>query len=139
MYKLDMLRKWATNSKEVTERILITLQLHYSVRHISNSDDHTAIVILPFCNVAARPDMPKWNSYEWFTLCGNGGEINVEPINHEERMRSIPYTDNRRTLTAETIAYRIWCAMTDQEIDYKYDAPAAHVDIEPLTISNYYF
>jgi len=141
MKKSDLLgEKWAYNSIEATARIIITLNLHFRVKNLGWDGRGSVIVELPFCNNMTRTDdAPKWNSGEWWVLSDNGGEINVEPINHPERMRSIPSTSDRAVLTAETMAWRLWCAMTNQEIDWDWnDQPAAHVDIEPLKIERKY-
>lgn len=58
--------------------------------------------------------------WRWFTLADNGGEINVEPINHPEEMRSIPYTSTGRALDTLTMAYRLLKAMSGAKIDYNW-------------------
>lgn len=56
----------------------------------------------------------------WWTVCDNGGELNVERVNDPESMRSMPYTDTWGTLDPTTMAYRIWCCLTDAEVDFDF-------------------
>ena len=120
---------------EVTERVLYTLSKHWGVKTMLQTAKGLVIVQHPY-------SLAKRNfSNVWFDLCDNGGEVNVGPINTPERLRpyfpdgtvSVASTANSFTLTAETMAYRIWCAMTGQEIDWnKNDMIPAHPHAEPL-------
>jgi len=124
------------DNKEATRRCMLALKKYYGVE--SEAEISGGFYVqLPFFNKATRSPSQRgeWNSYEIFTITDNGGEINVEPVNHQERMRSIPYTSQFFRLTAETIAYRLFCAMSNQEIDYSWNnAPSAVDGKEPLKI-----
>lgn len=63
--------------------------------------------------------------YGWFFLCDNGGEFNVGKINDDASMRSIPYTDLSYfdLLDGGTMAYRVFCAIRGEEIDYRFRCP----------------
>ena len=63
----------------------------------------------------------KYND-RWYTLCDNGGEINVEAVNLTETLRSVPYISNADTLTTGTMLYRLLAAMRGEEIDYDWRA-----------------
>jgi hypothetical protein len=56
--------------------------------------------------------------YTTWYLCDNGGELNVGPVNLDERMRSIPYTGHGGLVDAGTVAYRIAAVLGGEEIDY---------------------
>jgi hypothetical protein len=56
------------------------------------------------------------NQDRYWSLSDNGGEINVELINSNMRVISVPTDSNK--FYVETIAYRIMCAITDREIDW---------------------
>jgi hypothetical protein len=130
----DLFRSVAHNSIEMTSRTLKTLHAAFGVSHIGDVAG-SAIVSLPyFAKHKHEDDGIHWNSHEWFTLTDNGTEINVEPINHVERMRSIPSSSNRAILTAETMAWRLWCAMSNQEIDWDWNDGINTFDVEPLKI-----
>jgi len=67
--------------------------------------------------------------YRWFSLCDNGGEINVEAINRPETMVSVA-TDsvNRPRPTLETIALRLSDALLGRPIDYENVEEAGSLD-----------
>lgn len=56
-----------------------------------------------------------------FMVSDNGGEINVEAINHLETLRSVPTTAYGCALDAGTIGYRVACALKGVDIDYTAD------------------
>ena len=127
--------RYVSSGLEVTERVLYTLSKHWGVKTMLQTAKGLVIVQHPFS--LAKRDF----SNVWFDLCDNGGEVNVEPINAPERLKpyfrdgvvSVASTSNSFTLTAETMAYRIWRAMTGQEIDWnKNDLTPAHPYKEPL-------
>jgi hypothetical protein len=60
---------------------------------------------------------PRCQERFWI-LSDNGGEINVELLNSTQIVKSVPSTSNEFYVTAETIAYRIMCAITNQAIDW---------------------
>lgn len=137
MSGINLFERWAANDKEMTTRVIITLETHWKVKRVGSSGK-APIVMLPFF-FQKEDQSIRWNSYEWFILSNNGGEINVEPINHEERLRSVPYTHMSYSLTAETIAWRLWCAMSNQEIDWNYnDMVSVIPDVAPLKIMQLY-
>jgi hypothetical protein len=57
-------------------------------------------------------------NYAIHSICDNGGEFNVEPVNHGERMRSIPYVDRLGVVDAGTVAYRIAMVIKGEDIDW---------------------
>lgn len=57
-------------------------------------------------------------AYALWTVCDNGGELNVERINAPETLRSVPYTSWGAMLDGATMAYRVRCVVDDCEIEY---------------------
>ena len=53
-----------------------------------------------------------------WTICDNGGELNVERVNAPETMRSVAYTSWRVMLDGATMAYRVRCVVDGDEIEY---------------------
>ncbi len=53
-----------------------------------------------------------------WTVCDNGGELNVERINAPETLRSVAYTSWRTMLDGATMAYRVRCVVDGGEVDY---------------------
>lgn len=47
--------------------------------------------------------------HEWWILCDNGGEINVERINDHSTLRSVPYAQSRGLVPIGRLAW--FCAM----------------------------
>jgi hypothetical protein len=127
--------RYIPSGLEVTQRVLHTLKMHWGVKTMLQTSKGLVIVQYPYS--LAKYDF----SYVWFDLCDNGGEVNVGPINTPERLKpyfpdgivSAASTAATLVLTAETMAYRIWCAMNGQEIDWnKNDMIPAHPYKEPL-------
>ena len=127
--------RYVPSGLEVTERVLYTLNRHWGVKTVLQTPNDLIIVQHPY-SLSKREF-----SNVWFDLCDNGGEVNIGPINTPERLRpyfpdgtvSVASTASTMVLTAETMAYRIWCAMTGQEIDWdKNDTIPAHPHTEPL-------
>ena len=112
--------RYVPSGLEVTERVLYTLNKHWGVKIVLQNPNNLVIIQHPYS--LSKRDF----SNVWFDLCDNGGEVNLGPINTPEGLRpyfpdgtvSVASTANTFTLTAETMAYRIWCAMTGQEIDW---------------------
>ncbi len=53
-----------------------------------------------------------------WTVCDNGGELNVERVNDAETMRSVPYAAWGGMLDGATMAYRVRCVVDDDAVDY---------------------
>lgn len=53
-----------------------------------------------------------------WSVCDNGGELNVERINAPETLRSVPYTSWGAMLDGATMAYRVRCVVDGGEVDY---------------------
>ena len=127
--------RYIPSGLEVTQRVLHTLKRHWGVNTMLQTSKDLVIVQYPY-SLAKHVF-----SYVWFDLCDNGAEVNIGPINTPERLKpyfpdgivSVASTATTLVLTAETMAYRIWCAMTGQEIDWtKNDTIPAHPHTEPL-------
>ena len=125
----------ATNGEIATKRVVDLLETIYKLR------------VTPFGSGIRVTHGYHSNhdfSYVEFSLHDNGGEINVEPVNSPERLkqyypaglRSIPSESNLGTITAEIVAYRLYLALTGQEIDYQ-DFNAPGIGLDPLVINNY--
>ncbi len=123
---------WASNNDEATKRTLATLTAFWNVLPAGEIDG--CIVVRTNRQIFSKLAQAK---HEYYTLADNGGEICVEPINCHDEMRSVPSTSNKGIVTAEVMAYRLWCAITGQEIDYDcYDIPHFHeIAKEPLRIN----
>lgn len=63
-------------------------------------------------------DVTSMGCGDLWTICDNGGELNVERINAPETLRSVPYTAHRTMLDGATMAYRVRCVIDDKPIDY---------------------
>ena len=127
--------RYIPSGLEVTQRVLHTLKRHWGVNTMLQTSKDLVIVQYPY-SLAKHVF-----SYVWFDLCDNGAEVNIGPINTPERLKpyfpdgivSVASTATTLVLTAETMAYRIWCAMTGQEIDWnKNETIPAHPHTEPL-------
>ena len=109
---------WARNNEAATNRTLLTLKAFWNVEEVGEMTG-SYIVTLPFSRER------RWPSYRAFTLHDNGGEITVKGINIDKTPVSVASTSSfSPPLTAETVAYRIWQAMTEQEIEWEFVAPA---------------
>jgi hypothetical protein len=58
----------------------------------------------------------------WF-ITDNGGELNVERVNHADTLRSVPCTYFSMALDGSTMAYRVAMVLRGDEIDYEYRCP----------------
>lgn len=130
-------KRYLPSGLEATQRVLRTLKMHWGVKTRLQTAKGLVIVEYPYS--LEKRDL----SYVWFDLCDNGGEINIGPINIPERLKpqfpdgiiSVASISNAFTLTAETMAYRLWCAMNGQEIDWnKNDMIPTHPHKEPLQL-----
>lgn len=113
---------WANNNAEATARTMNTLSVFYGIKRVG--EIHGAIAVM-------------WTApghYKVWTLSDNGGEINVEMINQPDTLISIPYTRNGFGVTAETMAYRICCAIRGEPIDWNYLYTPGISNVEPLAI-----
>lgn len=54
--------------------------------------------------------------YALWTISDNGGEFNVEKVNHSETLVSIPYIERGEIVDAGTVAYRIAMVIRGQKI-----------------------
>lgn len=112
-----------------TERVLLTLHVFWNVKVVTQGD---GMIVVQHPYKMGNSEL----SYALFSLSDNGGEVNVERINHSEEMRSIPSSSSKYLLTAETMAWRIWCAMTGEETDWaENNIPSALPDkIKPMPL-----
>ena len=99
-------------------------RLHAAVLTILASayDVKTRCVMTPGVEwlLSRRPDpnnKPGW--YESWTLTDNGGEYNLERVNDEASMVSVPY-DGHCLLDPGTVAYRLVQVLHGEAIDYDY-------------------
>lgn len=105
----------STNGTAATLRTIETLVAYCNIKLVAHLENFI-IIELPFSH-----------QYAWYTLCDNGGEVNVEKINFLESLISVGYSSTQQpALAAEMMAYRIWCACTGQRIDYEL------VDVPPF-------
>ena len=56
--------------------------------------------------------------YDTWSICDNGGELNVEKVNDMASMRSLPYVARGSMVDGGTMAYRVRCALDVSPIDY---------------------
>lgn len=61
---------------------------------------------------ARHPDYDTWS------ICDNGGELNVEKVNDMASMRSLPYVAWGCMLDGATMAYRVRRVIDGEPIDY---------------------
>jgi hypothetical protein len=93
----------STNGAATTLRTIETLVAYYNIKLVAHLENFI-IIELPFSH-----------QYSWYTLCDNGGEVNVEKINFLESLISVGYSSTQQpALAAEMMAYRIWCACIQQ-------------------------
>ncbi len=59
---------------------------------------------------------------EWWTVSDNGGELNIEKVNHPESLRSVGYESNLIEMDTMTMVYRVLRVLKGQEIDYRWCA-----------------
>jgi len=62
--------------------------------------------------------------YRILSLCDNGGEVNVEWVNHPDSLHSVASCSDSRHLNAETMHYRIMTVLDGEEIDYNHEEEA---------------
>lgn len=56
--------------------------------------------------------------YRIWSISDNGGELNVQPVNDDPAMRSVPFTVYDRVVNPFTLAYRIHQVMRGREIEW---------------------
>lgn len=56
--------------------------------------------------------------YRIWMIGDNGGELNVELVNHPEGMVSVAYAHGRRAANPFTVAMRIWDVVNGRPVDY---------------------
>lgn len=83
--------------------------------------NHTGIKGVQYLSNGAAFVETAWG---FFTLCDNGGEINIDKPNVWELCESVPLTYFNRVCNSYTMSYRILQVMQGLEIDY------AHVVME---------
>jgi hypothetical protein len=71
-----------------------------------------------------------WPHGDVFSLCDNGGEMNVDRVNGKEIARSAAYTSKCGLIDGATLAYRVRCILDDDEIDFTRD----HSDMVPILL-----
>lgn len=98
-----------------TRRDLLATMLHCFVGY----DDR---VVGTLGSGAILIQRAAWPHGDVFSLCDNGGEMNVDRVNGKEIGRSAPYTAHTRMLDGATLAYRVRCILDGDEIDYARDA-----------------
>lgn len=127
--KVSLYASRCTNYDRATDRTLSTLQVvHYikTVTHVVTTADPSGFVIVEAPFAVGKP-----YSGLWYTLSDNGGEVQVSLINGGWRGAGqwvdvgVAFTNcYGRTITAETMAYRIATAMRGEPIDWKFEAPS---------------
>jgi hypothetical protein len=136
--KVPCLYGWCHNGDDATARTLAALDEFYNVSKVGSMGE-TIVVQFPY-----NQESPDLNGV-WFSICDNGGEINVEPINQPAQLqkyypdgpiiRSMPYTSTLKNITAEVMAYRIFKSMIGENPDWEWgDAPAAAGAKEPMRL-----
>lgn len=61
---------------------------------------------------ARHPDYDTWS------ICDNGGELNVEKVNDMASLRSLPYVAWGSMVDGGTMAYRVRCVLDGAPIDH---------------------
>jgi len=82
----------------------------------------TILIESPFCLPEQGENLERpFQSYTWWTLCDNGGEISVRPVNLEKPSIDPPYVQHRMTVPMGRLAW--FCAMTmkNEPIDWNYE------------------
>lgn len=126
MSKVSLYASRCANYDRATERTLSTLQVVHYIKTIAPVVPHGAKS--GFVIVQAPFDLDKWYRNKWFTLCDNGGEVQVSLINGDSGDNwvdtGVPFTNcYGRTITAETMAYRIAATIRGDAIDWEFEAP----------------
>lgn len=110
---------WNSNGKRETSRLLFLL-LHDAKFRLLCKKRSEVYLIAPFKYQSIAESATP-------TLCisDNGGELNIGWVNRDGvgdnlYMESIPSTAHRSNLNAETMYYRIQCALDREAIDYDY-------------------
>lgn len=142
--KVSLYSSRCANYDRATDRTLSTLLVVHNVKTVAN--------VMPpgarfgFVIVEAPFDVGKPYSGLWYTLSDNGGEVQVSLINGGWRGAGqwvdvgVPFTHFAgRTITAETMAYRIVTAMKAHAIDWDFEAPSLgewvpSIGAEPLAL-----
>lgn len=62
-------------------------------------------------------------AYRVWSITDNGGELNVQPVNDDAAMRSVPFTADGRMVNPATLAYRLHQAMRGREIRWDWLFP----------------
>ena len=65
-------------------------------------------------------DGPRSGSrvHDLWTVCDNGGELNVARINDSDSLRSIPYTSFGEVLDGATMAHRVRVVLDGEDINW---------------------
>ena len=92
-------------NERCTNRLIVSLDHWYNLRYIGYA---LGSLIFEVRSGTGHP----WAG-RWFTVCDNGGELNLQIINREETTLGLPYTHSSQVLTVETMAYRIALALRE--------------------------
>ncbi len=72
-------------------------------------------------DVTKKTSIIEWKG-DWYCIHDNGGELNIEKINFDETLQSIPYESNLITIDTLTMVYRVLRYLNNEPIDYKFSA-----------------
>lgn len=68
----------------------------------------------------------------WLTINDNGGEVLVSEINNHGDHREFPTTANMRSLSVDTLFYRLLQTLNREPIDYAHDAQQPDPEPDPV-------
>lgn len=106
--------KMNAHSKKRIERLVKMLTTMWKVRRVGNMGDDALL---------------EWNNTVYF-LCDNGGEWNVDAVNSQKTIISVPYTRFGMEIDVYTQAMRIMKHLRGDEQDYLNDnEPAEDVQM----------
>ena len=105
-------------AKTYGDRMRFILSACYSVMWLGQLTERDGTVYLrPGYDIDGGA--PGMSSRMW-SVSENGGELNVQPVNAPEEMRSVPYTAHGFYVDGGTMAYRVTQAIRGEAIDYDF-------------------